>query len=110
MKKLTVLAVLLIALGLSACSPAAEGADLPSAAVLTARAWLAERLGVTAEDIVIQKSEQVEWSDGCLELGGPAESCLAAITSGWLIEFEVNGDTYKIHTDENAVQIRLDES
>ena len=34
----------------------------------------------------IDQYSQETWSDGCLGLGGPAESCLAALTDGWQVE------------------------
>jgi hypothetical protein len=113
MKKHILFAVsILTLLILAACSPAAEApdaSDLPPALVLAAQAWLAERLGVEVDSVVILETEQVEWSDGCLELGRPDESCLAAITPGWLIVFEVDGESYEVHTDEIASVIRLAE-
>ena len=106
MSKKIVFAVSLFALVLAACASAA--ASQP-AEVVAAREWLAERLGVEVERVTIRSSEEVEFSDGCLGLGGPAESCLAAITPGWLIIFEVDGDAYEVHTDEGASQIRVKE-
>ena len=49
----------------------------------------------------------VEFSDSCLGLGGPAESCLQAITPGWLVLLDVNGEPYEVHTDETGQQIRI---
>ncbi len=104
MKTKILIAGSLLAMILAACTPAA---GTQPAAVLNALEWLADRLGVDAGSIVITNAEQVDWSDSCLELGGPAESCLAAITPGWRITFEVNGVTYEVHTDQNASIIRL---
>lgn len=104
MKTKILIAGSLLAWVLAACTPAA-GAQ--PAAVLEALEWLSERLGVDVNSIVITEAEQVDWSDSCLELGGPAESCLAAVTPGWKITFEVDGVTYEVHTDQNASIIRL---
>jgi hypothetical protein len=110
MSKKIVFVLSLFVLALAACAPRAAGSgDLP-AAVQEAQAWLAERLGVAVEDVVVLESEEVDWRDGCLELGGPAESCLAAITPGWLVSFEVDGETYVVHTDADGSQIRLNEN
>lgn len=101
MKKLIAFTVLVIAMLAAACTPGQPGAALAAAE------WLAGRLGVEVGQIEIVGAEEVDWSDSCLELGGPAESCLAAVTPGWLITLEVNGETYEIHTDANASVIRL---
>lgn len=108
---------LLIALVLllAACVPIDEtpevptiDPELPPLAALTARTWLADRLGVPIEQLEIQDMEQAEWSDSCLGLGGPEESCLQVITPGWRIEFLINGEVYTVRTDEDATAIRLE--
>ncbi len=40
------------------------------------RATLAQELKVDPLTIALVSAEAVEWSDSCLGLGGPAESCL----------------------------------
>lgn len=72
-----------------------------------ASAFLANELGVAAEDIEVVSAEQTEFSDSCLGLGGPAESCLQAITPGWLVMLNVAGQEYELHTDETGQQVRL---
>jgi hypothetical protein len=104
MRKTIISAVLLIVLVLAACT---QAAGTQSAVALAAQVWLAERLGVDIDSVVIGEVEHVEWNDGCLELGGPEESCLAAVTPGWRIVFEINGESYEVHTDEDGSSIRL---
>jgi hypothetical protein len=104
MRKTIISAVLLIVLVLAACT---QAAGTQSAVALAAQVWLAERLGVDIDSVVIGEVEHVEWNDGCLELGGPEESCLAAVTPGWRIVFEINGESYEIHTNEDGSDIRL---
>ncbi len=70
-----------------------EGA-LPPAAVLEARRFLSNELGVPIDQIQLIASEQVDWSDNCLGLGGIAESCLAEETPGWRVTLEVDGQQY----------------
>lgn len=98
---------------LAACTPGMNGieepGDLPAAAVLEAQQWLADELGVTTADIEIVESEQVDWSDACLGLGGPEEACAAVVTPGWRVELEVNGETYELRTNEDGTQIRMAE-
>ena len=43
-------------------------------------------------DIEKLSVEEADWSDSCLGLGGPAESCLAVITPGYRMEFVAGGE------------------
>jgi hypothetical protein len=74
--------------------------------VLESQSWLANQLGVSVEDVVIVSTEQAEWSDSCLGLGGPAESCLTVVTPGWLANFEVDGESYEVRVDDAGAAIR----
>jgi heat shock protein HslJ len=87
-------------------TPAASP-DLPPKAVLDAQQWLATQLSVAAEQVQIIEVEQAEWTDSCLGLGRPNESCLQAITPGWRVVFEVNDQRYEVRTDETGSVIRL---
>ncbi|MCC6602997.1 MAG: hypothetical protein IT327_07295 [Anaerolineae bacterium] len=69
---------------------------------------LADYLGVDPESLALEKIEDAEWSDGCLGLGGPAESCLAAITPGYAITFAVGGESYTVRTDLEGNQARVE--
>lgn len=71
---------------------------------------LAEKLGVSVEEITLVSVEHVEWSDSCLGLGGPDEMCAQAITPGWNVLLEVNGDQYEVHTDETGASVRIAEN
>ena len=95
-----------------ACSAAAEdeaGSEaLPSVAVVRAREALANDLNIDVESITIENYERAEWSDSCLGLGGPAESCLAAIQPGWRVTLSVDGgDVFEVRTDELGEIIRI---
>jgi len=70
---------------------------------------LADRLNVTVEQLAIGRHSRETWSDGCLGLGGAAESCLAALTEGWQIEVidTQSGKSYFYRTDLSGEQIRL---
>jgi hypothetical protein len=80
---------------------------LPPQVVLDAQQWLAQQLNVAIEQVQIVEVEQAEWTDSCLGLGGPNESCLQAITPGWRAVFEINGQRYEVRTDETGSAIRL---
>jgi hypothetical protein len=114
-KVLWIIIALLIGTLSFACSPAQNapedqsGTDaLPPVAVVKARQALAADLNVDIETITIESYERAEWSDSCLGLGGPAESCLAAIYPGWQVNLSVaGGDTYEVRTDELGDIIRI---
>ncbi|MCC6187787.1 MAG: META domain-containing protein [Anaerolineales bacterium] len=83
--------------------------DLP-AAIVAAQVWLASRLGVNVEDVVIGAVAQEEWRDSCLGLGRPEESCLQTMTPGWRAMFTVAGQPYAVRTDEAGTNVRLEEA
>jgi hypothetical protein len=83
--------------------------DLPPVAAVKAREALAADLGVDVEEVTLVSYERMDWTDSCLGLGGPAESCLAAIHPGWLVMLEVDGETYEVRTDELGEIIRIKE-
>jgi heat shock protein HslJ len=84
----------------------AQPTGLPPEAVLDAQRWLANQLGLPVEQVQIVDQQQAEWTDSCLGLGGPAESCLAVITPGWLVMLAADGQTYEVRTDETGDTIR----
>jgi len=75
--------------------------------VLNAEQWLASQLSVVTEQMKIKSVEQTQWSDSCLELGQPNESCPHIVTPGWKLGFEANGQTYEVRTDQTGSTIRL---
>lgn len=80
----------------------------PAAAL--ARTDLAAKLGVDEKGIVILLIEEKEWTDGCLGLGGPAESCLMALVPGFRIEMQAEGRVYVYRTDKTGESLRMDTS
>lgn len=107
---------MIIILLLAACEAAGEqppvdgtptiDPGLPPAAALEAQAWLAEQLDADETQVNMINAEQAEWSDSCLGLGQPNESCAAVITPGWDLLFEVEGQQYEVRTDETGAIIR----
>jgi hypothetical protein len=77
-------------------------------AVNMAREFLANRLGIPVEDVHVVEYEQVDWPDGCLGLGGPAELCLMAITPGYAVTLEALGEQYAFRTNLEGTAIRED--
>ncbi len=91
----------------------AEGApqgslhNLPiPAGVGAARTKLAQDLKIDESRILIMSAYEKEWSDSCLGLGGPAESCLMAITPGFEVTMEAEGKTYVYRTNEDGTVVR----
>jgi hypothetical protein len=50
--------------------------------------------------------EAVEWSDACLGLGGPAESCAQVITPGYRIILKAGEEEFEFHTDATGQSVR----
>jgi hypothetical protein len=90
---------------------ATQEPGLPNAAV-RAIEELAAELGIAMETIEVVSFSQQEWSDSCLGLGGPAESCAQAITPGWLVILRAPGDgvAYEVRTDETGDVVRFQQS
>jgi hypothetical protein len=89
--------------------PGSQVHDLPiEPAAAIARKGLAAKLLVDEKTIVIMEVKETTWSDGCLGLGGPAESCLQALVPGFKVEMLVNGKTYFYRTDKTGGVIRLE--
>jgi hypothetical protein len=89
-------------------APGAESAAAdPDAATAAAVARLASELGVAEADIELVSLEGAEFSDSCLGLGQPNESCLQAITPGWLVTLSVAGQEHEVRTDETGQQVRI---
>lgn len=86
---------------------AVQGVTVNEAAA-AARADLATKLGVSLDRIVVTKVESKTWSDGCLGLGGAAESCLQALVEGYQVELEVGGAPYVYRTDATGLALRLE--
>ena len=85
------------------------GGELPPVAVVRARETLAAELGLDIAEVAINVYERAEWTDSCLGLGGPAESCLAAPHPGWLVMLAVNDQFYEVRTDELGNIVRIKE-
>lgn len=88
--------------------PERPDASLPEAIQNQIKAALADDLGITVDQLMIGRYSRETWSDGCLGLGGPAESCLMALTEGWQVEVMDTeaGQNYVYRTDLTGEQIR----
>jgi hypothetical protein len=119
MPKKWIVSLLCAGLLLAACS--ANATDIPAIATqvipaleevlppdvaLNIRNQVSEILGVPVESIQLETIEPMEWPDGCLGLGGPDESCVAAVTPGWLLVFSADGQEYRFRADQTGTVIR----
>lgn len=68
---------------------------------------LSDRFNVGLDQIRIVDVSQQQWSDACLGLGGPAESCLQVVTPGYSVTVEVGGTRYTVRTNQNASLLRF---
>jgi hypothetical protein len=84
-----------------------EGNSAADTVAAAAQEFLVGQLGVALGDVQIISVEATEFTDSCLGLGQANESCLQAITPGWLIMVDVNGQAYEVHTDETGQQVRV---
>jgi hypothetical protein len=108
------LIALIAALVLSACSPglaapqepALEPAPTVLPAAEAARKALAEKLGLTPEQIEIIEAEEVEWPDPCLGVPEPDELCAMVITPGYRVVLEAEGQQYELRTDLEGETVR----
>lgn len=109
-----VLVAVLLAVLVSACggeresAPPAEGETTDPAsgdpelaeAAETARADLAEDLGVAADDVTIVAVERVTWPNGALGCEEEGMSYTQALVEGYRVELQHAGDTYHYHGAE----------
>lgn len=106
---LLILAVVLVSCGPATQAPAATPLGLPPDVAEAAKQRLSEEVDVPVQGIEIVRANQVDWTDTCLDLGGPDEFCGQAITPGWRVILRAEGEEYEIHTDLGADSVRLKE-
>lgn len=84
--------------------------NLPVPVAVTAvKMQVATELDISAEIVIPMSVYEREWSDGCLGLGGPAESCIAVITPGYEITILAQGAERVYRTNEDGTIIRREE-
>jgi hypothetical protein len=67
-----------------------------------AKRHLANKLGVTVEQIAVSDLQPVQWRDAGLGCAKPGVDYLPARTPGYRISLEVGGATYEYHADEGS--------
>ncbi|MDY6902014.1 MAG: hypothetical protein SWZ49_28670 [Cyanobacteriota bacterium] len=64
--------------------------------------------GLTGSSKVrVTKAQQITFTDSCLNLGGPAESCLRGNQRGWRVTVKGARQTLVYHTSIDGSQVRL---
>ncbi len=83
--------------------------SLESTVVEAVRTYAAAKAGISKDAVATVSSSPKNWSDSCLGLGGPAESCLAAITPGYEVTVKVNGvkQTYRTNADGSEIRRQI---
>ena len=81
-------------------------AVLPPDVALNVQNYIIETLGVTQESVEIKNVEQMDWPNACLGLPEGDEVCAEAITPGWLLTFNINGQEHKYRVDQTGMVIR----
>lgn len=85
----------------------ADEPDEQPPAVEIARQHAAQELGVDAGTIEVLSFEQRDWPDGCLGAPQPGEACTQAITTGWQVMLQANGQTYEVRTNQEGTMVRM---
>lgn len=62
---------------------------------------------INPQDYRVETLEQTTWTDSCLGLGGPAESCALVQTPGYRLVFNIAGNRYEIRTDTTGRAVRI---
>ena len=71
-------------------------------------ALIAQEREIEAEEIILVSSQEKDWPDGCLGLGGQEEMCTQAIVPGYEIILEIDGQEEIYRTDLNGENVRQD--
>lgn len=70
-----------------------------------ARRALAEKLGISTEEVTVVSSEEVDWPDTSLGCPQPGMMYAQVITPGYRIILEAQGQQYEAHTDRVGGQV-----
>lgn len=76
--------------------------------ILAVREYAVEKYNISEDEVVILTVDERDWSDSCLGLGGPAESCLQAITPGYEVRARVGAEERVFRTNSDGTSVRED--
>ena len=60
---------------------------------------LAKQLEISANNVLFQSIEALDWSDSCLDVVNEEAVCIPIMTPGYRIRLEAMGTIYEFHTD-----------
>ncbi len=86
-----------------------QSSNLPKSVKNAVLKAASKRLNTPISQLNIIEAQKRTWSDGCLELGGPAESCLQALVEGWRVVVGTDDQILVYHTDDSGSNLRLNE-
>lgn len=99
---------------LEACAPVEEedtGQEAESEHLVEmAKADLAQRLGLSADEIEVQSVEPTEFPDASLGVPEPGKSYAQVVTPGYIIELSADGETYRYHAGNGRIVAVPDEA
>lgn len=75
-------------------------------AVSAVKKLVALELGINEGVVIVMTAFEKEWSDGCLGLGGSAESCLYALVPGYEVTVQAQGKERMYRTNADGSVIR----
>lgn len=79
---------------------------LPRSVVRRVKQEIAQNYNIPPRNLTIVHFSRETWTDGCLGLGGPAESCLAAMVEGWRVEVSNGQQNWVYRTDLTGQTVR----
>lgn len=82
--------------------------DLPESVSESVYREISARSGVAVSELRIVEARRETWTDSCLGLGGPADSCLQSLFPGWRVVVESEEQTWVYRTDESGSVVVLD--
>lgn len=80
--------------------------EIPPAA-LAAQVALADLLELDSAKIAVLTVQPNQWSDSCLGLGGPDESCAQQVVDGYQVELQAIGALFTYRTDAEGATLRM---
>jgi hypothetical protein len=94
------------------CEPAAPeppSSMLPPTNAATQRAieWLAQREGVTKEQITVVEVTAKDWPDSCFGCKEPGVYCLTVIVPGYRVTLQLGETKYEVRTDQKGVNCAI---
>ena len=90
--------------------PQKASVNLPKSVADAVLQAASQQSGLPISELRIIQSEQRTWSDSCLGLGGPAESCLRVLVPGWLVTVEGGQQRLVYHTNASGSVLRLNQA